>query len=84
MYEYRQDREYFRQLAEQMPVIIVMDRWEKEYPGEEFIHLYKPVTILSVTAVLRMHSARAKRRAESRVSSDMSGRGTDAEGGGWQ
>lgn len=60
MYEYRQDPGYFKSLTERIQVIVVLERRETDYPGNEFIIVYKPFTIMSVVAALTGHSQKRK------------------------
>ena len=50
--EYSEDKEWFDQLAEQMPVVLVLDRENDEEVSGRFLRIYKPFYAVAMAAVL--------------------------------
>lgn len=62
--EYRQEPWYFEAVNKKMPVVIVMDRNDRTEPGENFVIIYKPVTVFSALDALAGRSQRKGSRGE--------------------
>lgn len=62
--EYRQEPWYFEAVNKKMPVVIVMDRNDRTEPGENFVIIYKPVTVFSALDALAGRSQRNGSRGE--------------------
>lgn len=78
--EYRQEPWYFEAVNKKMPVVIVMDRNDRTEPGENFVIIYKPVTVFSALDALAGRSQRTGSRGEE--DSLQSPEGGKREGGG--
>ncbi|MGN0506684.1 MAG: ATP-binding protein [Lachnospiraceae bacterium] len=50
--EYREDQDYFEQLSDQLPVIMIQDREHDVKTGGNIRSVYKPFYVLSIAAVL--------------------------------
>lgn len=54
--EYCEDRAYFDELSERMPVVLVLERDHKEsIEGKRMLYVYKPFYALSIAAILNGH-----------------------------